>query len=100
MSAEHNHQAARLQKHPRRPSPAPRNRESSITTQDGYLDPSPGFGILLENVLTLLQSAISLYLYERRGKKTLSRLFDKVSLMVFFAGYLVINLVLPLAATL
>ena len=50
--------------------------------------------------LTLLQSAISLYLYERRGKKTLSRLFDKVSLMVFIAGYLVINVVLPWAATL
>ncbi len=51
-------------------------------------------------VLSLLQSAISLYLYERKGKKTLSRLFDRVSFVIFLAGYLVINLVLPWAATL
>ena len=50
--------------------------------------------------LTLMQSAISLYLYERRGKKILSRLFDRVSFFVFLAGYSVINLVLPWAATL
>lgn len=50
--------------------------------------------------LSLMQSAISLYLYERRGKHVLSRLFDKVSLVVFLSGYLVINLVLPWAATL
>ncbi|MBA3256525.1 MAG: hypothetical protein H0T64_07725 [Pyrinomonadaceae bacterium] len=50
--------------------------------------------------LSLMESAISLYLYERRGKKLLSRLFDKVSFVIFFAGYLVINLVLPWSATL
>jgi hypothetical protein len=50
--------------------------------------------------LSLMQSAISLYLYERKGKKTLSRLFDRVSFVIFLAGYSVINLVLPWAATL
>ena len=37
--------------------------------------------------LSLLQSAISLYLYERKGKKTLSRLFDRVSFGIFLSGY-------------
>jgi len=50
--------------------------------------------------LSLMQSAISLHLYERKGRKTLSRLFDRVSFVVFLAGYSVINLVLPWAATL
>ena len=50
--------------------------------------------------LSLLQSAISLYLYEKKGKKTLSRLLDRVSFVIFLAGYSVINLVLPWAATL
>ncbi|MFN2513177.1 MAG: hypothetical protein ABR568_17360 [Pyrinomonadaceae bacterium] len=50
--------------------------------------------------LSLLQSAFSLYLYEKRGKKIISRLFDRVSFVVFLAGYLLINLVLPWAATL
>lgn len=50
--------------------------------------------------LSLMQSAISLYLYEKKGKKTLSRLFDRVSFVIFLPGYLVINLVLPWAATL
>jgi hypothetical protein len=50
--------------------------------------------------LTILQSTISLYLYESKGKKALSSMFDKVSFLVLFAGYLVINLALPLAAAL
>lgn len=50
--------------------------------------------------LTLLQSTISLYLYDRKGKVALSRLFDRVSFVVLLAGYVVINLALPLAATL
>ncbi|MDQ3712878.1 MAG: hypothetical protein M3388_11770 [Acidobacteriota bacterium] len=50
--------------------------------------------------LTLLQSAISLYLFERKGKKTLSRLFDRVSFPIFLAGYSAINLTLPWSATL
>jgi hypothetical protein len=51
-------------------------------------------------VLSLLQSTISLYLYDRKGKEALSRLFDRVSFVIFLAGYVVINLALPWAATL
>ena len=50
--------------------------------------------------LSLIQSAISLHLYERKGKVALSRLFDRVSFFIFLAGYVVINLTLPWAATL
>ena len=50
--------------------------------------------------LSLMQSSISLYLYEKKGKKTLSRLFDRVSFAIFLPGYLAINLLLPWAATL
>lgn len=50
--------------------------------------------------LSLMQSAISLYLYERRGKKELSRFFDTVSFPVFLVGYVIVNLSLPISATL
>jgi hypothetical protein len=50
--------------------------------------------------LSLLQSAISLYLYERKGRVALSRLFDRVSFVTFLVGYVIINLTLPWAATL
>jgi hypothetical protein len=50
--------------------------------------------------LSLLQSTISLHLYDRKGKHTLSRMFDRVSFAVLLAGYVTINLALPLAATL
>ena len=50
--------------------------------------------------LSLLQSTVSLYLYDRVGKVALSRLFDRVSFIVLLAGYVTINLALPLAATL
>jgi hypothetical protein len=50
--------------------------------------------------LTLLASTISLYLYDRKGKKALSRLFDKVSFVVLLAAYVLINVALPWAATL
>ncbi len=49
--------------------------------------------------ITLLQSTISLYLYDRKGKVALSRLFDRVSFIVLFAGYVAINIALPIAAT-
>ncbi len=49
--------------------------------------------------LSLVQSTISLYLYDVRGKEALSRLFDRVSLAVFAVAYVAINLAIPLAAT-
>ncbi len=48
--------------------------------------------------LTLVQSAISLYILDTMGRERLSRFFDKVSFAVFLIGYAVINLLLPLAA--
>ena len=49
--------------------------------------------------LSLMHSVISLHLYERKGKKRLSRLFDRVSFVIFLAGYALINVALPWAAT-
>ena len=48
--------------------------------------------------LTLVQSAISLYIEDTLGQEKLRRLFDKVSFVVFFMGYAVVNLLLPLVA--
>jgi hypothetical protein len=48
--------------------------------------------------LTLVQSAISLYIEDTLGQEKLRRFFDKVSFVVFFMGYAVVNLFLPLAA--
>lgn len=50
--------------------------------------------------LSLMQSAISLYLFERKGKEKLSRLFDRVSFVMFLVGYAAVNVVLPWSATL
>jgi hypothetical protein len=48
--------------------------------------------------LTLVQSTISLYQYDTLGLEKLSRLFDKASFVVFFAGYVLVNIALVLAA--
>ncbi len=50
-------------------------------------------------LLTVMQSTISLYLFEHRGAETLSRCFDQVSFAVLSAGYVVLNIALPLAAS-
>jgi hypothetical protein len=48
--------------------------------------------------LTLVQSAISLYIEDTMGRERLRMFFDKVSFTVFLIGYGVVNLLLPLAA--
>ena len=48
--------------------------------------------------LTLVQSAISLYLLDSMGRDRFSRVFDRVSFVVLGFGYAVLNLILPLAA--
>jgi hypothetical protein len=48
--------------------------------------------------LTLVQSTISLHIFDSRGRERLRRLFDHVSVAVFLAGYAAANLVLPLVA--
>ena len=50
--------------------------------------------------LTLVQSAISLYIEDTMGQERLRRLFDKVSFIVFVIGFAVVNLMLPLVARL
>lgn len=49
-------------------------------------------------LLTLIESAISLYIYEKRGKHSLSQRFDRVSFYIMLGGYVVLNIALPLAA--
>ena len=48
--------------------------------------------------LTLVQSAISLYIEDTMGQERLRRVFDQVSFIVFLIGYTPTNLLLPLAA--
>jgi hypothetical protein len=60
------------------------------------LDMVNGVGMIVI-FLSLLQSTISLYLFDIRGQVALSRLFDRVSFYLFAAGLLIINLLLPWA---
>lgn len=53
---------------------------------------------LLTVFLTLVQSTISLYIFDTLGRERLSRLFDYVSVAVILPCYVVVNVVLPRAA--
>ena len=46
----------------------------------------------------LVQSVISLHIFDTLGRERLSRFFDRVSFAVFLIGYIIVNLALPLAA--
>jgi len=46
----------------------------------------------------LLQSVISLHIYDTMGNEKLSRFFDRVSFAVFLIGYVALNLALPISA--
>ena len=48
--------------------------------------------------LSLLQSTISLYLFDTRGREKLSRFFDRVSFVVVLLGFVATNLILPIVA--
>ena len=48
--------------------------------------------------LTLVQSTISLHIFDTKGRERLSRFFDHVSFTVFLVGYFTLNLILPLVA--
>lgn len=45
-------------------------------------------------LVSLVESTISLYLYDRKELQTLSRLFDKVSFWILLVGYFVLNVAL------
>ena len=49
-----------------------------------------GIGIITV-FLTLVQSTISLYIYDQRGERSLSRLFDLTSLGIILVGYTALN---------
>lgn len=49
-------------------------------------------------LLTVVQSAISLYLYTTREAPEVSRVFDRVSFAVILPGYALVNVLLPLGA--
>ncbi len=75
---------------------------SSLVPDTGVLtlaDMINGVGILII-FLSLLESTISLYLYDRLGKVELSRLFDRVSFIIFLAAYVLINTAMAWAASL
>lgn len=56
-----------------------------------------GMGVIF---LTLVQSTISLYLYEWRGLEATSRLFDRVTFVILALSYVIINIAIPLVAIL
>jgi hypothetical protein len=53
---------------------------------------------LLTIFFILLQSVISLHIYDTMGNERLSRFFDRVSFAVFLIGYVAVNLALPISA--
>jgi len=53
---------------------------------------------LLTIFLVLVQSVISLYIFDNMGRQRLSQFYDRVSFAVFLPAYLILNLVLPFAA--
>jgi hypothetical protein len=50
-------------------------------------------------LLTVIQSTVSLYIFERLGAEALSRRLDHLSFAIFAAGYVLLNLLMPLAAS-
>ena len=73
----------------------------------GWMFP-PGEGITLTAMVNLIglvtiflilaESTISLYILDTRSQERLSRVLDRVSFVVLLLGYVVLNLILPLAA--
>jgi hypothetical protein len=53
---------------------------------------------LLTIFLVLVQSVIALYLFDTLGREQLARKFDRVSFVVILLGYLIVSVLLPLAA--
>jgi hypothetical protein len=75
---------------------------SSLVPDSGILtlaDMVNSVGIVMI-LLSLVQSTISLHIFDRRGQEAFSRRFDRVSFAVFATSYAAINIALPLAAAL
>lgn len=70
---------------------------ASMVTDTGVMtlmDLVNGFG-MLTIFLTLVQSTTSLYLYDLRGKVEVSKVFDRVSFVIFTIGSLAFNILIP-----
>ncbi len=75
---------------------------SSLIPDTGVMtlaDMVNGLGVWMI-LITVIQSTISLHIFERRGAERLSRRFDQLSFAVLSIGYVMLNLALPMAATL
>lgn len=48
--------------------------------------------------LSVLESILSLYLYDIKGRPVVSRLLDKLMFVIFLVGFLAVNIAIPLAA--
>jgi len=48
--------------------------------------------------LTVMESILSLYLYDIKDKPALSRYLDRVMFIVFLTGFLAVNIAIPVAA--
>jgi len=73
---------------------------ASLIPDTGILtlaDTINGMGMMLI-FLTVVQSTISLYLYDICERENLSRAFDKVSIVGFIVGTIAVNVALPLLA--
>lgn len=57
-----------------------------------------GIGILTI-LVTVVESTVSLYLYDRRGEEALSGRLDRVSFTIMLSGFVLVNLMLLLAAS-
>ncbi len=68
-----------------------------ISDKLALTDMASGLG-LVTIFFILAQSAVSLYIFDSKRQEKLSRLFDKVSFVVLLLGYVIINMLLPLAA--
>jgi hypothetical protein len=72
---------------------------SSIIPSNGIMtlsDMVAGLGIAVI-FLTMIQSAISLYIYDEKNMQKFSRFFDYASVIVFLIGYIAINVTIALA---
>ena len=73
---------------------------SSLIPDTGIMtlaDMVNGLGIWMI-LLTVIQSTISLHLYDGMGAEMLSRRFDRVSFAILSVGYVSLNFALPMAA--
>lgn len=80
---------------------------SNIVAMEPFLPPANRLALtdmvnlagMVTIFLVMVQSVISLYLYDTLGRERSSRLFDRISFALLLFGYAALNLTLPLAAS-